>query len=53
MQKLKSGFLIKEMLDRFTEKAESKLKPDRSLWLYSGHDLTIIHFLRSIDLYYV
>lgn len=53
MQRLKSGFLIKEMLDRFTEKADSKLKPDRSLWLYSAHDLTIIYFLKSIDSHFV
>lgn len=51
MQKLKGGFLIKEMLDRFTQKAESKLEPDRSLWIYSGHDTTIAHFLNSFGLF--
>lgn len=51
MKKLKSGFLIKEMLERFAQKAESKLQPDRSLWIYSGHDLTIASFLNSLGLY--
>lgn len=51
MKKLKAGFLIKEMLDRFADKIQSKLNPDRRLWLYSGHDLTITHFLNAIDLY--
>lgn len=53
MKKLRSGFLIREMLERFKQKAESKLKPDRSLWLYSGHDLTIISLLNSLQMYSV
>lgn len=51
MKKLKSGFLIKEMLERFTNKSQSKLKPDRSLWIYSGHDITISHLLNSLGLF--
>lgn len=53
MQRLKGGFLLREMLERFTNKSESKLKPDRSLWIYSAHDLNIIYLLSSLNLYEV
>lgn len=34
MKKLRSGFLLKEILDRFSRKLERTLNPDRSFWLY-------------------
>lgn len=37
MKKLRSGFLLKEMLDRFSKKLEMTLNPDRTLWLYFAH----------------
>lgn len=37
MKKLRSGFLLKEILDRFSSKSESVLMPDRSLWFYFAH----------------
>lgn len=48
MKTAKYGFLMKEMFDRFRNKTMSRLVPDRSLWLYSAHDLIIygvLHFL--------
>lgn len=36
LARLKAGFLIREIFDRFTMKANSTLRPDRSLWVYSG-----------------
>ncbi|XP_031638619.1 lysosomal acid phosphatase-like [Contarinia nasturtii] len=51
MKKLKAGFLLKEILYRCTEKTQSKLSPDRSLWIYSGHDITIANLLNSLGLY--
>lgn len=51
MKKLKAGFLLKEMLERFTQKTQSKLKPNRSIWIYSGHDITISNLLNSLDLF--
>lgn len=53
MKRLKSGFLIREMLERFSQKSESKLHPDRSLWIYSAHDKTIIYLLISLGLFEV
>ena len=51
MKKLKSGYLLKEMLERFTQKTQSKLNPDRSLYIYSGHDITISNLLNSLGLF--
>lgn len=51
--KLSSGFLLKEILDRCTNKIKSLLSPDRSLWMYFGHDLTLIYLLNTLKLYTV
>lgn len=53
MKKMKSGYLLKEILDRFTSKAESTLEPDRSLWMYFAHDITIANMLNSLGLFEV
>lgn len=40
--RLKSGFLIKDIFDRFSQKIDGSLKPtNRTLWVYSAHSTTI------------
>lgn len=51
LARLKSGFLFKKMLERFSQKANATLQPDRSLWFYSAHDITITNILNSLKLY--
>ncbi|KAG4071333.1 hypothetical protein HA402_004037 [Bradysia odoriphaga] len=51
LARLKQGFLIKEIMDRFSQKIHSTLEPDRKLWLYSAHDLTIVNVLNSLGLF--
>lgn len=53
LKKLEAGFIIKEMLDRFENKTLSLLEPDRSLWIYAAHDLTLINILNALNLYEV
>lgn len=53
LARLKSGFLLREILDRFNAKANSTLTPNRSIWLYSAHDLTIANMLNSLNLFEV
>lgn len=53
MQKFKAGFLLKEILGHSTAKLESTLSPNRSLWMYSVHDLSIINILNSLGLFEV
>ncbi len=51
MAKFMSGFLLKNILDRFTAKVENSLTPpDRKLWMYSTHDSTVFSFLHSLDI---
>ena len=49
-KKFHSGFLLKEILDRFSSKLNSTLSPNRSLWLYFAHDATIQDMLNSLEL---
>lgn len=51
LKKLEAGFVIKDMLDRFTNKSKSILEPNRSLWIYAAHDLTIVNILNALNLY--
>lgn len=53
LARLKSGFLLKEILEHFSQKANSTLSPDRSLWLYSAHDYTVSNMLNSLGLFEV
>lgn len=53
LARLKSGFLLKEMLERFSQKINSTLQPNRSVWFYSGHDVTILNMLNSLGLFEV
>lgn len=53
LARLKSGFLLRDILERFSQKINSTLEMDRSLWLYSGHDYTIAHMLHSLGLFEV
>ncbi|XP_055307972.1 prostatic acid phosphatase-like [Sitodiplosis mosellana] len=50
MKKLKSGFLLKEILNRFTNKTQSILSPNR-LYLYFAHDITISNMLNTLGLF--
>lgn len=53
MKKLRSGFLLKEIFERFTNKTLSTLSPDRSIWMYFAHDHTIASMLNSLKLFEV
>lgn len=50
MAKLKAGFLIREMFERFAMKANATLSPDRSIFMYSAHDITIVNLMRALNL---
>lgn len=53
MKKLKSGFLLKEILHRFSLKVNSTLTPNRNLWMYFAHDITLSNMLNSLGLFEV
>lgn len=51
LTRLKSGFLLREIMDRFLAKANSTLIPDYKLYIYSAHDFTIVNVLNVFGLY--
>ncbi|XP_031617002.1 lysosomal acid phosphatase-like [Contarinia nasturtii] len=51
MAKMRPGYLLKEILERFSKKANKTLDPDRSMYIYSAHDTTIAHVLNALNLY--
>lgn len=53
MARLRFGFLIREILDRFSAKVNSTLTPDRSIWIYSAHDATLAGILNALQLFEV
>lgn len=52
MKKIKAGFFIKEVFERIKNKTTSKLHPNRTLWIYSAHDNTIINVLNSLKCFH-
>lgn len=48
--RVQSGFLLKEMLERFKAKQSDKLFPNRVLWMYSAHSSTITSLLNGLGL---
>lgn len=53
LARLKSGFLLKEILEHFSQKINLTLQPNRSLWIYSAHDITITNMLNALGLFKV
>lgn len=51
LARFKSGPLLKEILERFRDKSKSKLKTNRSLWIYSAHDTTVANMLNTLNLF--
>lgn len=46
------GPLLKNILYKYTLKANNKLKPkNRKLYLYAGHDSTVVHLLNALDVW--
>lgn len=46
--RIRSGFLLKEMLERFKAKKNGELEPDRALYMYSAHSSTITTLLNGL-----
>uniref|UniRef100_A0A182HT87 acid phosphatase n=1 Tax=Anopheles arabiensis TaxID=7173 RepID=A0A182HT87_ANOAR len=51
LARLKMGPLVKEMLNRFRSKAKGTLKPNRSVWMYSAHDVTVASLLNALRVF--
>lgn len=51
LARLKTGPLLKEILTHFKNKTMKKLDPDRSYWVYSGHDTTVANMLNTLGVF--
>ncbi|XP_058129225.1 prostatic acid phosphatase [Anopheles ziemanni] len=51
LARLKMGPLVKEILNRFRSKANGSLKPNRSVWIYSAHDVTVGSLLNALRIF--
>lgn len=48
MKKIKGGALVTEILDQMLKKRSGLLHPERSLFIYSGHDVTLVNVMRAV-----
>ena len=53
LARLKGGFLLKDILDRFTNKSLGILSPNRQMWVYSAHDTTVANLLNTLNIFEV
>lgn len=51
LARLKSGFLLSEILDRSRNKTMGILSPNRRMWVYSAHDTTVANVLNTLGLF--
>lgn len=51
LAKFSGGFLLKDLLERFTSKAQQSLDPDRKFFIYSTHDFNLFNLLISLDIF--
>lgn len=45
-----SGPIVTEILDYMIKKVSNKLVPNRSIFLYSGHDVTLVNVMRALNI---
>lgn len=48
MKKVKGGPLFTEILDNMIKKRDGLLSPNRSIFIYSGHDVTLVNLMNAI-----
>lgn len=53
LARLSTGFLIKDIFERISQKINKTLHPDRSIYIYSAHDDTVANILNSLGLFEV
>lgn len=53
LARLRAGFLINKIFTNMAKKAYKKLNPNRSIWIYSGHDITVTAFLNALKIFNV
>lgn len=50
LAKIRSGFLLKDILDRSSLKSNGTLSPDLSVFVYSSHDNVLSNLMYSMNI---
>lgn len=50
MRKIKGGALVTEIIDNMVKKKFKILTPERSIFIYSGHDVTLVNVMRALGI---
>lgn len=48
MKKIKGGAIVSELLDNMIRKRSGILTPERSIFIYSAHDVTLVNLMRAL-----
>ncbi|XP_063241774.1 prostatic acid phosphatase-like [Bacillus rossius redtenbacheri] len=51
LQRLSAGPMLKEIIENMQRKINGTLNPDRSLYVYSAHDSTIVNTLQALKVF--
>lgn len=49
MKKVKGGAIITEIVDNMIKKRSRILAPERSIFIYSAHDVTLVNLMRALN----
>lgn len=49
MKKIKGGAIVGELLDNAIRRRTGILSPERNIFIYSGHDVTLVNLMRALD----
>lgn len=50
MKKIKGGALFTDILDKMIKKRNGLLSPNRSIFIYSGHDVTLVNIMNAMGI---
>lgn len=50
MKKVKGGAFLSEIYKKMINKHKKNLNPDRKIFLYSGHDVTLVNVMNSMNI---
>lgn len=50
MKKVKGGAFLAEIIKKMENKRRKNLNPDRKIFLYSGHDITLVNIMNTLNI---
>ncbi|CAD6992309.1 unnamed protein product [Ceratitis capitata] len=50
MKKVKGGAFLAEIIKKMENKRRKNLNPDRKIFLYSGHDITLVNIMNTLSI---